>query len=372
MLHLETIYLNNAATSFPKPEAVLRAAQEALLCPPDEPGRGSASPADGLHRCRTTVAALLGCPAERLHFTSGATESANLLIAGLDLRGVHVIATAAEHNCILRPLYNHRDGPEISIAPCDKAGRVTVESIEPLLRPNTGYLFLNHASNVTGCVQPLAEIAALAHAHGVRLIVDVSQSAGCIPLDADADGLIFTGHKNLLGLTGMGGMYLGPELDVKILKTGGTGTDSLWLELPPGYENREPGTQNLPGLAALAAGADALRRLGEREIAARLRCRRKLLLQSLADLPGVRVYHPEPAAQALPVVSFTWDRLPPGDLGYILAQSFGIVLRTGYHCCPLIHRFLGTPEGTLRASASILTPEEDILALGRALREVCA
>ncbi len=364
------IYLNNAATSYPKPEAVVQRTQAQLLLPPEEQGRSSASAAGLAERCRISVAGYLGCPPENLHFTSGATESANLLIAGLQLNGVHVIATAAEHNCILRPLYNHRDKPQISIAPCDAAGCVSVKAIESLIQPNTGYLFVNHASNVTGCVQPLAEIAAMARNHGIRVIVDTSQSAGCIPIDIETlgiDGLIFTGHKNLFGFTGIGGMYLHPDLPVSIVKTGGTGSDSLWLTLPEGYQNREAGTQNLPGLASLEAGIAALEEIGQEEVTRLLRHKRKLLLQSLSGLPGIQVFHPGEQEEALPVVSFTSGLLSAGDLGYILSHGYGITLRTGYHCCPCIHKYLGTEQGTVRVSASILTPDAEILAFGQAM-----
>ena len=175
------IYLNCAASSFPKPEAVLQCAKHALYQIPDETGRSNGDGFTSEH-CKAALAALLNCSEETIFFSSGATESANLIIAGLPMTGTHVLATATEHNSILRPLYNHPEHPEISIIPCDHRGAVSLTDLEAMIHSNTRYLFVNHCSNVTGFVQDLHTIGAIAKKHGIVFIVDASQSVGCIPM----------------------------------------------------------------------------------------------------------------------------------------------------------------------------------------------
>ncbi|MBQ6798668.1 MAG: aminotransferase class V-fold PLP-dependent enzyme [Oscillospiraceae bacterium] len=364
-------YLNCAASVWPRPQQVTEAVLRAMTQPPAEPSRSSSSAASPADACRHGLASLLGCAEEELFFTSGATESANLIISGLDLEGAHVIATASEHNCVLRPLYNHPSHPAVSIAPCDEDGRVILSELEALIRPETRYLFLNHCSNVTGCLQDLPKISRLVRAHGIRLIADVSQSIGIFPIDArDADILFFAGHKNLFGPTGIGGFCLRGGMPLKITKTGGTGSDSLWLKLPDGYRGREPGTPNLHGLAGLSAGVDHIRGIGTDMICASLRQRREALVSALSAIRGVRVFHPAAEEPAAPIVSFLCEGLTPSDLSYILAESYGITLRSGYHCCPLLSDCLHAPLGTARASFSLLTPTEDLERLTEAVREI--
>lgn len=367
-----SLYLNCAASSFPKPEAVLQCAKRAMYLPPEDAGRSNGFSLNG-EDCRLLIASLIGCLPQEIFFTSGATESANLIIRGLQLRGSRVIATATEHNCILRPLYNHPDQPEVSIAPCDENGAVRLPDLEALIRPDTKYLFLNHCSNVTGYVQDLHAIGELCHLHGITLIVDASQSIGCTEIDVARDHvgiLIFTGHKNLFGLAGSGGYYVNKSVQLPIVKTGGTGIDSLWLKLPADYTNREPGTANTVGLASLAAGTGFVLEYGAENIRRELAAKRKRLVDGLTGIFGIRVLHPFPLQDAGPVVSFVADGLSPSDVGYILSESYGITLRTGFHCCPLIHEQLKTPQGTIRASFSVLTEDSALDALCSAIQEI--
>ena len=366
------LYLNCAASSFPKPEAVLQCAQSAICLPPDEAGRSNGFGNSGDH-CRQLIAGLIGCDPEEVFFSSGSTESANLVIRGLPLRGTHVLVTATEHNCILRPLYNHPDQPEIAVLPCDENGAVDPAALEARIRPNTKYLFLNHCSNVTGFVQELRTFGAICRRHGIVLIVDASQSIGCAEINVVRDHigiLIFTGHKNLFGLSGIGGYYVSKDIPLPIVKTGGTGTDSLWLKLPADYQNREPGTPNAVGLASLAAGAGFVKKYGIDAIRQHLRKKRQRLVNGLSQIPGIRVLHTAPQQEAGPVVSFVTDGLSPADVGYTLSESYGITLRTGFHCCPLIHEQLKTPQGTIRASFSVLTEDSALDALCDAMREI--
>jgi len=369
----EHIYLNCAASSFPKPEAVLHRVQQELLLPPEAAGRSNRTGEPLTEQCRETVAQLIGCKPAELHFSSGATESANLILAGLDLKNTHVIATATEHNSILRPLFNHRDRPDISLVPCNADGLTDPSAIEQRIQPQTRFLFVNHCSNVTGCVQDLQSISAIARRHGILLIVDASQSIGCVDIDVERDGidiLIFTGHKNLFSLSGIGGYYLRTGIPVDVVKTGGTGTDSLWLMLPDGYTNREPGTPNLSGLVSLEAGTSYVRETGLAQIQRILHQKRSLLISGLTSIDGLHVFHTDHSLFSGPVVSFVGAAVAPADFGYILKESYGITVRTGYHCCPCIHDYLGTPNGTVRISFSVLTPEEHLLSLIDAVREI--
>ena len=367
------IYLNCAASAWPRPKCVTDAVTSALEAIPSESSRSSFRGPSVSDACRLSLSKLLNCDAEDIHFSSGATESANLIINGLSLDDCHVIATAAEHNCVFRPLYNHPAQPEVSIVPCDKDGRVSVADLEAMIRPDTKYLFLNHCSNVSGCVQDLAAIARIAQMHGLRLIVDASQSIGCIPLDLRSipiDVLFFAGHKNLFGPTGIGGFYLRKDMPFRISKTGGTGSDSLWLRMPEGYKNLEPGTANLQGLAGLAAGAEFIQSTGLSHISNVLQNMRHRLVEGLSSIDGVHVFNPAPKETAAPVVSFLCEGFSPSDISYILAESYGIILRSGYHCCPLLSPCLGAAEGTVRASFSYLTEPAAIDKLVLAVGEI--
>lgn len=397
------IYLNNAATSYPKPKTVLEAASGCLTAMPAEGGRSVGNiiddrSADALtsenivQRCKLQLSMLFHCAPDELYLTSGATESANLVIAGLPMQGIHVIVTVTEHNSILRPLYNHPEHPEITCVPCDPDGRVDPECIQKAIRPNTKYVFVNHCSNVTGYVQDMAALWDLTRKDHLLLIADVSQSAGCADIHIDrgfADILIFTGHKNLFGASGIGGMYIRRDIPLRPVKTGGTGYDSAVIRLPEDYRDFEPGTPNYPGIAAMAAGAKFIMDTGGAGgpdivcdrmsgqhccsgielVQKQLHQTRKYMVERLKAMPGVTVYNANTDQFSGPVISLNILGLSPKDTGYILLENYGIVTRTGLHCSPLIHQHLGAPEGTVRLSFTIMTPREDIEAALAAVEE---
>ena len=373
------IYLNNAATSWPKPKCVRSAYLKCLDNIPAGQFRSSTVPAENGNiqtEARRQLAALFNAPdANRIFFTSGATESANMIVSGIDWNKIHVVTTVTEHNSILRPLKNHNPVPvNTTFVDCDKYGFVDPQHIEAAIRPNTKVIIVNHCSNVTGAIQNLTVIGQIAKKYGLIFIVDASQSAGCIPIDIQKQNiaaLIFTGHKSLYGVPGTGGLYISNRLSIRPLKFGGTGTHSSELSYTPDTWEYEPGTQNIPGIAALAAGVQFLRNKGIASIKKKETTLITYLAAQLSVLPSVTV-HTDTNRDCGPVLSFTIKGLPAADIGYILNGSYGIIVRTGLQCAPLIHPLLGTaPEGTVRVSISYMTTKKDIAYLVDAIRDIC-
>ena len=266
------IYLNNAATSWPKPQCVIDTLVRYAQGIPDGQMRSSLETEEEniMEACRRSLSRLLGVKRwDRIFFTSGATEGANLFLRGMDWTDCRIYVAQTEHNCFLRPLWNLPGLRErTGILPCDRKGYVKMSALSEL-PSGKGAVIISHCSNVTGAVQPMGEIADIVKKKGYLLVVDVSQSAGCMPVEGDAwkaDVLIFTGHKSLLGPQGTGGIYIREGLPVRPLKYGGTGRESGKLLYVPGEYDYEPGTQNLPGIAALRAGADYVYEFGVEKI----------------------------------------------------------------------------------------------------------
>lgn len=370
------IYFNQAATTFPKPRCVLDAHAAALSAPPEGQFRNAGTRSgNGLDRCRENLGRLLGISAvDRIFFASGATDAANALVHGLPLAGKRVLATQTEHNSVLRPLLNLSDRVgSVDIVPCDALGRVNPEDVARLLSSPAAALFVNHCSNVTGMVQSIPALSAIAHRHGALLVLDAFQSAGCLPVDADAwgvDALIFTGHKALFGPQGTGGYYVRPGVPLRPFRYGGTGRDSRRLTYDDGDYEYEVGTQNAPGIAALNAGIEYVLERGVTAIHARERDLMKALYEGLATVPGVVLYGDYGRCHG-PLLSFNVRGLAPSDVAYILSGVYGITVRAGHHCSPLIHDAMGTSErGTVRISVSDMNAEADIEALIAAVREI--
>lgn len=258
------IYLNNAATSFPKPRSVLEAHAAYLSSPPGSPDRSTGKGGSVFENCRKNLARLLDIyHSERIYFTRGATDSANFLLSGLEIQSKKIIVTATEHNSLLRPLYNNPvfKRNTLEIIPCDSSGRIEPEDIRNAVIPGKSLVVVNHCSNVTGAIQDIESIGRICHNTGALLLVDISQSAGCLPIKVDKWGidiLIFTGHKNLLGTQGTGGFYIRPEISFETKKLGGTGSDGLRLSYQRGEAPFEVGTQNKAGIDALNAGIDRI------------------------------------------------------------------------------------------------------------------
>jgi cysteine desulfurase family protein len=365
------MYLDNAATSYPKPEVVYETVLRVMREVGASPGRGghrrSLEAARLLFQAREAVADFIGAAdSSRIIFTGNATGALNLALQGTLQPGDHVVTTTMEHNSLLRPLYALRDrGVELTIVAAESDGVVAVDQLRQALRPNTALVAVSHVSNVCGAIQPLEEIAQLCHAAGVRLLVDAAQSAGHLPLsvtDLPIDMLAAPGHKGLLGPSGTGFLYVAPHIDLRPVLQGGTGTNSTAeaqpLIVPDGFE---AGTHNVPALAGLQAGIDYLT---ARAIGAVHQFESDLLLQAeqaLRDIDGVTVHGPHNPAQRCSVLSFTIAGLDATELAAELDQRFDIALRAGLHCAPLAHRTLGTlPGGTVRLSPGLFTTPEEI------------
>lgn len=359
------IYLNNAATTFPKPQCVLDVHAASLALPPVSQFRSSDSvnKEDVFEVLRSNLGRLLHImDTKRIYFTSGATDSLNIVIRGLKLSGKKILTTRTEHNSVLRPLYNFLGQDRVRLISCDRYGKVKAEDIEAAITPDCGAVLINHCSNVTGMVQDLAAIGKIAGKYGLIFIVDASQSAGCIPIDTtgwNIDVLIFTGHKSLFGPPGTGGYYIREGIDLLPGRFGGTGKDSLKLTYEENDYEYEVGTQNFPGIMALNAGVDYILKRGLLNIEEKEYNLIQLIYKELGKMSRVTLYGTQSTNRG-PVVSFNINGLRPSETAYILQNGYEIIVRTGFHCAPLIHESLKTEKfGTVRASISDLTQEEE-------------
>jgi cysteine desulfurase/selenocysteine lyase len=368
------IYLDNAATSWPKPPEVTAAMTRFLSEIGANPGRSghrlSIEAARTVYAAREAVAELINLDDPlRVIFGHNATEALNLALYGLLRPGDHVITSAIEHNAVMRPLRDlERHGVAVTVVACAVDGTLDPERIAAALRPETALIVVTHASNVTGTLLPVATIGHIARQHGVLLLVDAAQTAGAYPIDLEADAidlLAFTGHKALLGPMGMGGLAIGPRVDVarlRPLKRGGTGSRSEEEEQPDFLPDRlESGTPNAVGLAGLSAGIGWIRARGLDAIHAHERRQTAALLDGLEAIDGVTVFGPRDPDRQTATVAFAIDGLSPSDAGLRLDEEHGVLCRVGLHCAPAAHRTLGTfPRGTIRFSASVFTTDDEI------------
>ncbi len=376
------IYLDNAATSHPKPESVYEAVDWFSREVGASSGRGayrSALRADGIaYEARAALARLFGIgDPGRIVFTSCATESLNLAIFGLLSSGDHVVCTGVEHNAVWRPLKSlERDGGvQINMTEHRLDGTMVLDSLEASLRDETRLLVVNHASNVLGTLMPVKEIARVARDRGIPVLLDAAQTAGCFPVDVGelgVDLLAFTGHKSLLGPQGTGGLYIAEGVSPRPVRFGGTGSESAREDLPDVLPDRfEVGTANGPGIAGLLAG---VRHIIDHDVGKIARCERRLTayaLDRLGEVTGIELYGPEEAEQRVPVISFNVDWARAEELAFVLDDSYGIMVRAGLHCAPTSHRHVGTLDrGALRVSLGPFNDHEDIDALVNALIEV--
>ncbi len=377
------LYFDNAATSWPKPEAVYRAPEIQMREFSGNPGRSGHTrtlEADRLiYRTREAIGQLFNIDdPSRVVFAFNATDALNIGLKGFLGQGDHVLYTAMEHNSVLRPLGRlQRDNTiEATMIPCSREGLPDLDQLEKLYRPNTKLLVINHASNVTGTLAPLAKMIASAHKKGVQVLVDAAQTAGVIPIDVHNEGidmLAFTGHKGLLGPTGTGGLYVRKGIDLKPFREGGTGSQSesdIHPETMP--ERLEAGTLNSAGLAGLLEGVNFILETDINNIRQKEEKVRTELWNRLLDFKTFTLYGPQSAtAQTAAVVSFTIKDTDCGEIGYILENTYGILCRTGLHCAPFAHQAIGTfPEGTIRLSPGFFTSNNDINYLIKALKDI--
>jgi cysteine desulfurase family protein len=398
------IYLDNAATSFPKPPRVTEAMSHFMTEVGANPGRSGHALAREAGRIvqetRERLAILFNIPAtERIVFTSNITESINTVIHGFLNDGDHVIITAMEHNAVSRPLkYLEKKGViNLDIAPCNHQGILDPDALGKMLRTTTALVVINHASNVCGTLQDIRGVKNIIG--DIPLLVDTAQTAGCYPIDVVRDGidfLAFTGHKGLMGPQGTGGLYLREGLALRPLKRGGTGSISESLEQPDFLPDAlESGTQNNVGIAGLGAGAGFILETGVETIMEHERGLTNQLLSGLRNLSGVTVYGPLNAEKQTATVSLTFDSLLPGgeeqtlggcgainlawmeggptpsEVGVRLNEDFDILVRVGIHCAPLAHRTLGTyPDGTIRLSMGYFNTPGEVETAVQAIKKV--
>jgi cysteine desulfurase/selenocysteine lyase len=371
------IYLDNAATTFPKPPEVYKAAEGFMRDIGASPGRSAHRNAVMASRMvfttRERLAALFGVKdTSRIVFTVNATEALNLAMLGTVKKGDRVVVSALEHNSVMRPLrfLEKERGVAVDLVPCGADGGHDLAKWEAALKRRPSLVAVNHGSNVTGAIAPLEEIGALCRKYGARFCVDAAQTAGLVPIDIEqcaVDFLAFSGHKGLYGLQGTGGLYLREGVDPLPLKFGGTGSNSESDEQPVFLPDRyESGT----GLAALGAGAAFVMERGIGTIFEHGRVLREILVAGLAALSGVRVYGPR--SGALPTVAVTIDKFDSGIVAQRLNDDYAIAVRVGLHCAPLAHRAIGTfPNGTLRFSFGCFNTEKEVGALIAALAGIC-
>jgi cysteine desulfurase family protein len=368
----DLVYLDNAATVFPKPSEVIERMVELYARYGVNPGRSGYDlcvvGGDLVEETRRQLAAFFGASdPERLCFASNASDALNILLQGLVRDGDHVLGTCLEHNSVLRPLHHlARDrGVRFDLVPCDDEGWIDPADVERRLRSDTRLVAINHGSNVIGTIQPVAEIGRICRDRGVLLLLDVAQTAGVVPIDVDAmgvDALAFTGHKSLLAPTGIGGLWVRQGVDCRPTRFGGTGVRSAEPFHLEEYPYRlEVGTPNVLGIFGLHA---ALEHLADRGVESIYRHEMELfarLQEGVGRLERVHLRGTTRLEQRLPVLSLTIDGLQPGDVGMMLDVEYGICCRTGLQCAPLIHERMGTaPEGTVRMSLGPATTARDI------------
>jgi cysteine desulfurase family protein len=377
------IYLDNAATSFPKPEGVYQAldrfARETLA----NPGRSGHRMAltcertleEGRHRLNQLFH---GRDPHRWIFTYNGTDSLNLAIKGVLNPGDHVVTTNLEHNSVSRPLVALAEAGTIQLTrlECDAAGFIDPDQVRSALTPQTRLIALTHASNVLGTIQPIAEIGALCRNHERALfLVDAAQTAGVVPIDIQAMGIdlfALPGHKCLFGPTGTGALFVGPRAKLRPWREGGTGGDSLTPTQPKDYPyHLEGGTPNVLGIAGLIAGMDFV----EKETPEKLRQHEvdlcDQLRNKLEEHPAFEFFGSRDPARRVGTLSFRAEFLPAPEIGGLLDQQFDIAIRPGLHCSPYIHRSLGTaPDGLVRVSPGPFNTSADIEAIASALLEM--
>lgn len=374
------IYLDNAATSCPKPPAVARAIADAL----DSfggVGRGvhPASIAAGLAvlDAREAVSGLLGGPgSDRVSFAANATAALNIAVAGLLPAGGVAVTTAASHNSVLRPLFKARDerGCEVRVAPHGADGSLDYGELARMI-DGADLVAITHASNLTGDVYDAVRVARIAHEAGARFVLDAAQTAGAVPVDMGAIGadvLCFTGHKGLLGPQGTGGLVVAEGVDIPPLVEGGSGTHSF-DERHPRFmpEALEAGTLNAHGIAGLAAGVAYVRERGAADIAAHEAALVRRFEEGVRAIEGVRLYGGSSPSGRCGIVAFNVGDLDSALVADRLATGWGICTRSGAHCAPLMHRALGTDaQGAVRASFGPFNTAEDADALVDAVREI--
>ena len=367
------VYLDNAATTFPKPPEVIREMCEFYATRGVNPGRTGFDLALEAEQTILDARQALtdffgGGNRDRLVFSLNVTDALNLLIGSALAPGDHAITTCLEHNSVLRPMYQRRElGVEVDFVPFDEHGYVDPDDIARRIRSNTKLVVMNHGSNVIGTIQPIAEVGGICRERGVLFAIDAAQTAGLVEIDVAAmniDVVCFTGHKSLFGPTGTGGMYVGEHVEIWPCRSGGTGVKSALRTQVAEYPWRmEFGTLNTMGIAGLLAAQRWIEQRGgvaaifEHEMA-----HARQLRDGLAAIDGVTLYCADMERDHLPVFVFNVDGLPADQAGALLDVEHDVITRTGLHCAPRVHEGIGTFEGdgTVRFSPGVFTTDEDV------------
>jgi cysteine desulfurase family protein len=377
------IYLDNGATSYPKPDEVYTFMDSFYRSFGVNPGRS------GYDLCMETGVLVdatrkmladffNGGDPNRLCFSYNSTDALNLIIFGMLKRGDHAITTTLEHNSVLRPLYhqNKFNGVEVDYVPFDTDGFVDPDDIKQKIKANTRLVIVNHASNVIGTLQPLEAIGRICRQHGVAFAIDASQSAGKAPIDIEqlhVDVVAFTGHKSLLGPTGIGGLYVREGIEIRHSRAGGTGVKSAHRMHLDEYPYRlEYGTGNVVGIAGIHAGLKWIQKKGLDQIHQHEMKLARMLRDGLKGIDGVSLYCQDNLADHIAVISFNIDGMEALNTGTLLDGEYNIACRTGLHCAPLVHEHLGTASigGAVRMGIGPFNTENHIKAAIEAVAEI--
>ncbi len=383
---MEKIYLDNAATTFPKPETVPAAVFEYMTSVGANINRGTYETAFNLEGLVFDTRQMLcdmfgGEDCKNVVFTKNVTESLNIVIKGLFKPGDHIITSSVEHNAVMRPLVQlEKKGLSFSRAECDKEGSLILDSLEKCLKPNTKAVVMTHASNVCGTILPLKEVGEFCEAHGLLFIVDSAQTAGVIPInmkEMHIDALCFTGHKGLLGPQGIGGFIVKEDLYMQIdpIISGGTGSISHTEEIPDFMPDRfESGTMNLPGIVGLHAGLEWIANTGMDKIYEHeMKLTKRFLdgLKPMEEAGKLIIAGKHNTDKRTGVISIQTLERDPAEVAFELDSLYGIMTRVGLHCAPNTHKTLGTfPTGTIRFAVGYWNTEDDVDAAIKALNEL--
>ena len=392
---MQQIYLDNASTTFPKPQAVADAVYQYITHAGTNISRGTCATntEDLVFATRELLCRFFGGEdSKNVVFTKNITESLNIIIKGLLHSGDHVLVSAMEHNAVMRPLQQigaeltldnaPADAITFSRIPCNEEGALCLDTLPQLVRPNTKAIIMTHASNVCGTVQPLAQLGSFCHEHGLQFIVDSAQTAGVLPINMQTlhiDALAFTGHKGLLAPQGIGGFVLRESIidEITPLIVGGTGSLSHTEHTPHFMPDKfEAGTLNLPGIAGLHASLTWLQQQGIGKILTHELTLTQQFLDGLQQLEAQKLLHivgKRDCSERVGVVSISTDITDIAELAFILADKYAIATRVGLHCAPNAHKTLETyPTGTLRFSFGWHNTAEEVNVALQALKEVLA
>jgi cysteine desulfurase family protein len=379
---MEVNYLDNAASSWPKPPQVMEAMMTYIRDNGANPGRGSHKMAVDASRAlfegRKQLGRLFGIKNPNdISYSLNTTEALNLAIKGFLQDGDHVICTAVEHNSVRRPLEYLRKnkGIEISYVKTDVHGNISIKDLQKAILKNTRLVVCNHSSNLLGSILPIGEIGELTRSMGIRLLVDAAQSAGVIPIDVNAMGidmLAFPGHKSLLGPQGTGGIYIHSDIDLEPTMHGGTGSQSEAIDQPTVRPDRyEAGTQNAVGIVGLTAGVRIILNDTVQKIHTKEWNFTQHIMEGLQAIKGVQILGPKLGEARTGIVSFTMQGLDSSEVAFQLDRNYNIAVRAGYHCTPLAHEMAGTlGHGAVRASVGYYNTLSQVEQFVRAIQEI--